>query len=165
MKRGRRDYFDRPRAVAVALLVIAAVAAFAGAFMEWTTRGVLPPLPESTFEGPAPEPTEPVSGVETREGNIVIGAAIVLLAGATLLGARRRGGGAWLAFLASVVIGSIAIASYRGIDDLQSGFSRRVDVVGDIDPAVGLAVVATAAIVGLVGGILGVVATPATAPD
>jgi len=103
-----------------------------------------------------------VSGVETREGNIVIAAAIVVLLGATLLGTQRRRGGAWLAFLASIVMGSVAIAAYRGIDDIQSGFSQRIDVVGDIDPAAGLALVAAAAVAGLVGSILGLVATPAT---
>ncbi|HVM34630.1 MAG TPA: hypothetical protein VM784_04740 [Actinomycetota bacterium] len=161
MTRGERNVFDRARVIGVALLVVAAGGAFAGAFMNWTTAGVLPPLPETTFEGPPPEPTDPISGVETREGNIVLAGATVVLLGATLLGAQRRRGGAWLAFLASIVMGSIAIAAYRGIDDIQSGFSQRIDAVGDIDPAAGLALVATAAVIGLVGGILGLVATPA----
>lgn len=163
MTAGRGDYFDRARVVAVTLLVLASVTAIAGSFMEWTTRGVLPSLPETTFDGPAPEPTAPVTGVEAGEGNRVIAAAIVILVAATMLGSRRRAGWAWLAFIASVVIGAISIAAWRGIDRINSGFSQRIDVVSDIDPAAGLVVVAIAAGLGLVGSVLGVVATPSSA--
>ncbi|HVL64085.1 MAG TPA: LPXTG cell wall anchor domain-containing protein [Actinomycetota bacterium] len=159
-ERVRGDTFDRARLVAVVMMVVASAAAFAGALMNWTTRGVLPPLPDTTFEGEPPQPTEPITGVEAGDGNIIIVAAILMLIGATLLGVRRRSAWAWLSFLGSVVAGGIAIAAWRGIDDINSGFSQRADVIGDIDPAAGLVVVAVAAFTGLVGSILGIVATP-----
>ncbi|MDQ3620109.1 MAG: hypothetical protein M3391_08280, partial [Actinomycetota bacterium] len=57
----------------------------------------------------------------------------------------------------SVVIGAIAFADYRGVTEL----AREMDVSGEVDPGLGLALVAGAGIIGLVASAAGIAATPA----
>jgi LPXTG-motif cell wall-anchored protein len=158
------DIFDRARAVAVAALVAAAATAILGSFLDWVTITERPRLaPGTDFGGQqveAPEFSEPYTGVEARDGWIVVGAGVVLLASALGLAVRRRKVYAILAFLAATVAGGIAFADYRGIGDISSSISDRMEIVGDPEPAIGITLVAVAAIVGLAGAITALVATP-----
>lgn len=151
----RGDYFDRARGVAAAILVASAALAIVGSFLDWVT--ITPP------PGPAgrEQVTEPLTGIEARDGWIVAGAGVVVGICGPLLVVRRRGFYAALAFVASMIIGGIAFADYRGISDLRSAISERMDIVGDADPAAGIALVAAGAFIGLIGAIIGIIATPA----
>jgi hypothetical protein len=61
---------------------------------------------------------------------------------------------------ASMVIGAVALADLRALEDTASGISRRMDIVGDADPAFGLWLVAAAGVVGLLGAVGLLTATP-----
>ena len=149
------DYFDKARAAASAGLMAAGAAAVVGAVLDWVT--IDPP-----GQGPAAElaKAEPFTGIEARDGWYVIACAGVLIACAFLLVATRKGGFAWLAFTASFVMGVIGIADYRAVGDLTSDISRRMEVVGDAQPAIGLILVLVAAFLGIVSSLAGVAATP-----
>ena len=152
----RGDYFDRARTVAAMILLVAAAVVIIGSFLDWVT--ITAPPTEAGRE----QATEPFTGVEARDGWIVVGAGCVFAICALLLVARRRGFYAGLAFVASIVIGAIAFADYRGINDLRSAISERMDIVGDADPAIGIALVAAGAFAGMAGAILGLIATPSS---
>ena len=156
----RGDPFERARTVAAALLLAAGIAAIAGSLMDWVTISNAPELVEgSDFESEQVESpnTEPFSGVEQGDGWAVLVAGTVVVLGALLLFVRQRSGWAWLSLIASVVIGAIAFADYRGVAEL----AREMDVSGEVDPGLGLALVAGAGIVGLVASAAGIAATPA----
>jgi hypothetical protein len=151
----RGDYFDRARVVAAGILLMGAVLATAGSFLDWVSID-----PPATPQG-RKQASEPFTGVEARDGWIVVGAAAVMvLAGAGLI-VRRRGFYAGLGLAASIVAGAIAIADYRAVGDLRSDISFRMDIVGDADPAIGITLVALGSFAAFVGAILGLVATPA----
>jgi hypothetical protein len=158
------DYFDRARSIAVAMLVAASAAAIIGSFLDWVTITDRPSLdPEADFgsqEVEAPVESEPYSGVEARDGWIVVCAGVVLLLSSAGLAVRKRARYAGLAFVASMVIGGIAFADYQGSGDVSSAISDRMDIVGDPEPAVGITLVAVGGVVGLLGAVAGVVATP-----
>ena len=130
-------------------------AAIIGSLLDWVTITPPPRLPAREVEN-----AQPFTGIETGDGWWVIAGGVLLIAGAFLVVLRRRSGWAWLAFLASVVIGSIAIADYRGIGDLSSSISRRMEIVGEARPAVGITLVAAGALVGLIASVAAVAATP-----
>lgn len=130
-------------------------AAIIGSLLDWVTITPPPRLPAAEVEN-----AQPFTGIEATDGWWVIAGGVVLIAAAFLVVLRRRSGWAWLAFLASVVIGSIAIADYRGIGDLESALSQRMDVVGDAEPALGITLVAAGALVGLISSVAAVAATP-----
>jgi hypothetical protein len=151
-----RDYFDMARAWAVTAMLVAGALAIAGSFMDWVTLTPPPVVP--------PEEAErlvPFTGLDARSGWYVIAAGIVLIVSAVLLYVRKKSGFAWLGFLASMAIGAIAISDYRGIGDLQSAIMRRTDVIGDAEPAIGIMLVALSALVGVIGSVAGVAASPA----
>lgn len=156
------DYFDRARIVAIVVLVVAAAAAITGSVLDWSTAGEFPePLRSRLGDDVArPEPSEPFTGVDAGDGIVVIVAGAVMALCALLLGIRRRGLWSAIALLCSLVIGAIGIASYRAIGDIDSALSRKMNVIGDIDPAVGVVLVAAAGLLGLLGAVLGLVATP-----
>jgi hypothetical protein len=154
----RGDYFDRARSVATALLIAGAAAAIIGSFMNWVT--ITPPPTEAGRE----QASEPFTGVEARDGWYVVAAATALALSAVGLSLRKRGFYAGLAFFLSMVVGAIAFADYRGIGELRSSISERMDVVGDADPAAGILLVAAGAFAGLVGAVIGLVATPRNRP-
>lgn len=160
----RGDYFERARAWAGTGLMLAGGLAIIGSMLDWITitarPGLLPGADFGTEEVEAPEVTEPFTGLEAGDGWIVLLAGIVLFAMAVLLVTRRRGLYAWLAFLASVAIGSVAIADYRGVGDLGSSISRRMDIVGEAEPAIGLILVAISAGLGLISSVAGIAASP-----
>jgi hypothetical protein len=150
----RGDYFDRARSAAAVILAVAAALVIVGSFLDWVR--ITPP---DTAAGRR-QASDPFTGVDARDGWIVVGAGVALAICAPLLVIRRRGFYAGLAFLASMIIGAIAFADYRGINDLRSAISERMDVVGDADPSIGIALVAAGAFAGMAGAILGMIATP-----
>ena len=155
----RGDYFDRARGVAVAILLAAAAAAIIGSLLNWVT--ITPP---PTVAGKR-QASEPFSGIEARDGWYVIVSALVLALSAIGLLLKRRGFYAAIAFLAAMVIGAIAFADYRGIGEITSSISERMDVVGDADPAAGIMLVSAGGFAGLIGSVIGLVATPRIPPD
>ena len=148
-----RDFFDKARSFAAALLVVAGLVAIAGTFLDWVAIAEPPArIPEAQAHRLAP-----FTGLETSDGKWVLIAAVVVLAAAIGLSVRRRSTYGWLAFLASMMIGSIAIADFRGIDAL---FYDEMQRIGRPTPAIGLQLVAAAGIAGLVGAVAGIAATP-----
>ncbi len=149
------NYFDKARKVAAVALIVAGILAIAGVFLDWATIDPPPTVPSDQRDN-----TEPFNGIDARDGWWVLGAgAVVVVAGGALL-VVRRSGYAWIAFLASIVMGGVAFADYRAVDDLGSGLSQRLDVVGEPSPAIGLVVIAVAAIAGIIAAVVGVAASP-----
>ena len=160
------DYLDRMRGIAAAALVAAAIAASTGSLLDWvqiTQRPALVPgydFGEGSSTVLAPEQTQPFTGIEANDGWWVIGASVVIVIAAALLLTRRKSLYGWLAFLAAVVMGTIVFADYRGIGDLSSSISHRMDIVGKAQPAIGLTMVAAAVVVAVVGSLVAIAATP-----
>lgn len=152
------NYFDRARAWAGVMLLAAGVAAITGSLLDWVSIDA----PGQTGDEFAQHRvlgetnTEPFSGVDANDGWWTLGAGVVLLASAALLVARKKALYAWLGFVASVVIGAVAIADFRGIENLAS----RMRIIGDARPALGITLVAASAIVGLIASVAGVAASP-----
>lgn len=140
--------------------MIAGVAGIAGALMEWVTVRPPPVLPEAERLN-----ARPFTGLDVVDGWWVVAAAIVLIVAAPLLLVRRTSGWGWLSFLASVLIGGIAFADFRAIGDFHSGLMQRTEVVGEVDPALGIMLVAAAGITGVIASVLGIAATPRTDQD
>jgi hypothetical protein len=165
MRQASGNIFDHARRVAVALLIAATAAAVAGSLLDWVTITNRPQLaPDTDFEQEQslerPRASPSYTGIEARDGWIIIGGAAVLAMGTVGLALRARRGYARLAFVAAIVIGAIAFADYRAVGDLSSGISERMEIVGDPDPAIGILLVVVAGIAGLIGAVLGLVATP-----
>ena len=161
----RNDYFDRARLVAVVVLVVASGLAIAGSFLNWVTIGTRPSIdPEADFGGEqieGPEIRTPYTGVDAMDGWYVIVASLVVAAAAGALAITQRGRYAWLAFIAAMVVGSLAFAAYRSVGNLDSSISRRMEIVGDPDPGVGVTLVAIGGVAALLGSVLGLISTPA----
>ena len=149
------NYFDKARGASAAGLIAAGAAAIIGSLLDWVS--ITPPriIPADQAEG-----AEPFTGIEATDGWWVIGLAIVLILMAIMLTVTRRSLYAWLGFLTSIVMGGIAIADYRGIGELTSAITRRMDIIGDADPALGIMLVAAAALIGVIASLIGVAATP-----
>ncbi len=96
--------------------------------------------------------------MEAGDGWWVVGAAIVLMISATLLLLRAHGAG-WGLF-ASVIIGGIAIADYRGVQQLAQ--DERV-AGSDIGAGIGLTLVVGAAFLGAITAAAGIAASPRAA--
>ena len=166
--RGERpfDYFDRARAWAVVVMVVAGLLAITGSALEWVTIGLRPELRSGTrFDDETaldePRVSEPFTGLEAGDGWWSLSGGIVLVLAAALLWLRRRSVWGWLGLLGSVVIGAIAVADYRGIGDLSSSLSHRLNIVGEAEPAIGITLVVAAALAGLLGSATGIAASPA----
>lgn len=159
---GGGDYFDKARAVSVALLVLAGGLAVAGSFMAWTTKGTIPD--EIRLQSGVPviedQLSDPVTGFEAGDGKVVIAAAVFVLVSAMLLAVTRQGRYGLLALLASMVTGAVAIAAYRSLGDTTSDFFRKLDLAGAIDPGIGLILVAIAGLLGVLAGSLGMISSP-----
>ena len=151
----RGDFLDRARAASSAGLIAAGAAAVLGSVLEWVT--IDPP-----GQGPAAElaKANPFTGIEARDGWYVIACAAVLIVCAFLIVATKRSIFAWLAFVASFVIGVIGFSDYRAVTEITSDLSRRMEIVGDAEPAIGLILVLVAAFVGIFASLAGVAATP-----
>lgn len=136
------------------------LAAIVGAFLDWVTLTLPPTVPADQRDRAVP-----FTGMDTDDGKwILIGGALLILCG-VILYMRKRSLWAWLGFLASVTIGAIAIADYRAIGSVTSDLSRQMDVVGEPSPAVGITLVAAAALVGLISSLAGVAASPSPQED
>jgi hypothetical protein len=162
----QRDFFEVARRWAAITLIAAGILAVIGSMLDWVTITVRPSLSAdidfgSQREGiEAPERTEPFTGLEAGEGYYVLGAGVVQVAVGALLWVRGRGRYAWVGLLAAVVVGGIAFADFRGVGDLSSSISRRMEIVGRARPALGLTLVAAAAFVGVLGAAAGIAASP-----
>lgn len=160
----RSDYFDRARMVAVAMLIVAAGIAIAGSFLDWVTISARPSIdPEADFGGEEieePVIRAPYSGVDASDGWYVIVGSAVLAGAAVALAIAKRRSFAWLAFIAAMFVGAIGFAAYRSVGSLDSSISRRMEIVGDPDPGLGITLVAIGGVVALIGAVLAVVATP-----
>jgi hypothetical protein len=154
------DYLDKARTFAVVGLLVAALLAIAGSLLDWVH--IVPPdvVPEREAAN-----IEPFTGVEAQDGLWVISGALLLGASAVGLLIRRKGSYALAAFLVSIVIGAIAVADYRGVGEVSSAISQRMNIVGDATAGIGLKLVALAALLGLISSIIGLAATPKTARD
>lgn len=148
-----RDYFDKARLVSASVLFAAGVAAIAGALLDWVVVEATPPeVPANQLDR-----LPPFSGLELGDGYVVLIAGVVVVLSAFMLVIRSSSGFAWLAFLGSIVIGGIAFADYRGVEQLH------LDLEGigtSPSPGIGLVLVAVAGFVGLVGAVAAIAATP-----
>jgi LPXTG-motif cell wall-anchored protein len=104
--------------------------------------------------------SRPFTGLEAGDGWWSVGGGAILVLAAALLYVRRRAVWGWAGLLGSILIGSVGIADYRGIGDLSSSISHRMDIVGQAAPALGLTLVVAAAIVGVVASVAGIAASP-----
>lgn len=136
-------------------MFIAGVVAIIGAAIDWVT--VSPPeiLPAAEADRAVP-----FTGLEARDGWWILGGGVILVVCAVELVLRRSSGYAWLAFVVSIVVGGAAIAAYRAVGDSSSALVRRMDRVGELDPAAGVYLVATAAVLGLIAAVIGIAASP-----
>jgi hypothetical protein len=165
------DFFDRVRAVAVAVMIASGAAIALGSFLEWVSLTDVPDRAEGADFGSEEDfqdeeqRTEPVSGTETPYGLNALIAGAILIGVALLLFARARGAWAWLGFVASMIAGGLAIAAYRAIADESSSLYRELDLVGRARPGLGLTLAAAGAIAGLVASAGGVIATPHRKPE
>jgi hypothetical protein len=161
-----RSFFDVARAWASAVMLAAGAAAVIGSTLSWVTITVRPELqPGATFEGEAnrperPEVTRPFTGLEAGDGWWSVAGGVMLALAAVLLYVRARALWAWLGLLGSMLVGAIGIADYRGIGNLSSSISHRMDIVGQAAPGLGLTLVAAAGIVGVVASVAGIAASP-----
>jgi LPXTG-motif cell wall-anchored protein len=161
-----RDFFDKARAWAVALMLAAGLACIVGSLLDWVTITARPELQEgAAFPGAdnqpeAPRVTRPFTGIEAGDGWWSLAGGVVLVAAAALVYVRRRAGWGWLGVLAAVVIGAVTIADYRGIGDLSSSISHRMNIVGGAEPAIGLTLAVAGAIAGVIGSVAAIAASP-----
>ena len=148
-----RDPFDKARAIGASVLFAAGVAAIVGSLLDWVVVAETPPeVPANQLHR-----LPPFSGTELGDGYVVIGAAIVVILSAFLLVVRRGSGFAWLAFLGCIVIGGIAFADYRGVQQLHTDLEG---IGTQPAPGAGLTLVAVAGFVGLVGAVSAIAASP-----
>ena len=152
------DYFDKARSIAASVLFASGAAAIIGAVLDWITVRERPPNVPSDQLDRLP----PLSGIEVVDGWYVIGAAAIIWVSAFFIVLRRRAFYSWLAFVASMVTGAIAVADYRDIDGLLSD----VEGIGrGPEPGIGLLLVTAAAFVGMVAAVAGVAASPSEAGE
>ncbi|MGH2809042.1 MAG: hypothetical protein ACRDKT_17400 [Actinomycetota bacterium] len=146
------DYFDKARSIAAAVMVAAAMAAVIGSLLDWVSiepPAIVPVAQENQLE--------PFTGIEVNDGWVTAIAGILVMAFAALLVTRRRALWAALAFICSMVIGAVAVADYRGIQQIAYDEMNRI---GEVRPGVGLTLVAAAGFIGLIAAAAGVAATP-----
>ncbi len=141
--------------MAAAGLIAAGAAAIVGSFLDWVSLDLPPVIPPAERANAVP-----YSGMDTGDGPLIIAAGAFMIVVATLLAVRKRSFYAWLAFLASVVMGAIGVGDYRSAGSATSDLTRRMDVIGDPSPGVGLMLIAVAGLVGIVASLAGVAASP-----
>lgn len=159
-----QDFFDRARAFAVAGMVLAGACGIVGSMVDWVTireRQVADDVDFGAATGEIePGQGKPFTGIEARDGWFTLIAGLVVIFCSGMLFLTKRGGFAWIAFWASVVVGGIAFADYRGVGEVTAAISQRMDVGAEAVPAIGLTLVAAAAMLGLISSVAGVAATP-----
>ena len=159
------DFFDRARSWAAALMAVAGLVAIAGSVLDWVTITTLPELREGARFGDdvelkEPTASEPFTGLEAGDGWWSLAGGVVLVVAAVLLLVRKRAMWGWVGLLGAVVVGAIGVADYRGIGDLSSSLSHRLNIVGGAEPALGITLVVAAAFAGLLGSVAGIAASP-----
>jgi hypothetical protein len=159
---GGQDYFDRARAFAATGLLVAGALAVVGCFLTWVSFSLDEPAGTQTRQ----DASAPIAGTKVSDWKVVFVAGILVIVCAILLMIRKRSLYAWICFLASMVIGAIAIADYRGLGDPTSGFLRGLEhalnttVQGKAQPAIGLTLVAISGVGGLIASVVGIAASP-----
>ena len=155
---GTGDFFERARAIAASLLFAAGAAAIIGSLLDWVTVETVPPEvpPEQAHRLP------PFTGLELGDGWVVLVAGVVILLAAFLVVMKGTSGVAWLAFLASVVIGGVAISDYRGIDEVHLDMEG---IGSGARPGLGLTLVVAAGIIGLIASVGAIAASPSQPRD
>ncbi len=159
---GGIDFSTKMRVAAGAALLLVGVAGVVGSVVDWVT--ITPPAsppPGVDFEGEPfaqDESTEPFNGLEARDGYVTLVASGFVLAAGILLVSGRRGGR--MGFLASILLGAIAISAYNGTSSPGSTLMERTSTVGEPDPGLGPLLLAIAAIGGLIASALAIAATP-----
>jgi hypothetical protein len=136
-------------------LVLAAALLVAGSFLDWVTIARVPQVIPSDQASRA----QPFNGFDVGDGYVTSGAGIVLACCAVMLTLKRKSSIAWVAFLATMVAGGIAISDYRGI---QGVFDDRGGIGVGIHPGIGLTLIASAVLVSLVSSVTGIAASPST---
>ena len=156
------DFFDKARIFAGVAVLLAGLAAVVGSVVDWVTVTPPPkPPPGIDFENETfgeEDSSEPFNGLEAGDGWVTAAAGGTQLGAGLMLISRRRGG--WLGILASIPLGAVAISTYKALGSPTSALLERTETVGDADPALGLTLVAAAALVGLISAVIGVAATP-----
>ena len=149
------DFFERARAVAATGMFVAGLCAVAGSILDWVTITPPPTVPADQAER-----VEAFTGLDVIDGRIVLAAGVVLLiaAGWLMLKAATRPG--VIGLLASVLLGGIAFADFRQIEEPSSDMMRRMDRIGVDGPGIGLVLVAIAAVLGLITSVAGMAASP-----
>lgn len=151
-----RDPFHTVGSFASAVLFAAGAAAMIGCFMTWVVFRI-PDQGSNQVAGQ--RASAGISGLHvTPDSTIVLVAGVLVLVVAGTLAWRRRGAG--LALLASIVIGAVGIADYRGVERVLSVAEETGKTIGRAEPGAGVVLVAAAGIVGLFASIAGVAATP-----
>jgi hypothetical protein len=156
------DYFDRARLGASAGLFVAGTLAIVGCFLTWVTFSLDEPPGTSTRV----RPSAPIAGTKVSDWKVVLVAGAVVVICAALLAFRERSLYPWISFIASMFIGGIAVADYRGLGDPTSGFLRGLEhalhttVQGKAKPGIGLTLVAIAGVGGLIASVIGIAASP-----
>jgi hypothetical protein len=153
------DFFDRARIVAATGMFAAGVCAIAGSILDWVT--ITPP---QVIPADQADRVEAFSGLELVDGRVVLAVGIVLVLAAGWLLVRGTSGPGIIGALATVVLGGIAFADFRQVGDPTSDMLREMDRIGVDGPGIGLVLVATAAVLGLVTSLAGVAASPSR-PD
>lgn len=155
------DFFDRARIWAGIVVLLAGLTAVVGSVVDWVTVTPPPEPPAGVdFEDEdfaVEESSEPFNGLEAGDGWVTLIAGGAEMAAGLLLITRRRGG--WVGVLAAIPMGAVAISIYRQLTP-TSELMERTETVGDADPGIGLALVAGAALVGLIASVVGLAATP-----
>ena len=157
-----QDYFDRARLFAAFALVVTGTLAIAGCFLTWITFSLDEPAGISTDQ----TASAPISGTKVSDWKVVLVAGLIVVVCAVLLAFRQRSLYGWLCFIASIVIGGVAVADYRGLGDPTSGFLRGLEeslhttVQGDAEPGIGLTLIAIAGVGGLIASVVAIAATP-----
>lgn len=154
------DPLSRIRAIAATAMFLAGVLAIAGSLLDWVTLTLPPTIPTDQLDA-----AQPFNGLEARDGWVTLGAGVLLMLAAAGLMLKGRRGYASLGILAAILIGAIAIADFRAVEDPHSGLSRRTERVGDADPGTGLFIIGIAGVMGLLASVSARAATDPSTPS
>jgi hypothetical protein len=150
-----KDFFDKARLLAAALLIVGAALLMIGPILDWVS--IEPPevVPRSEEAN-----THPFSGLEAGTGWVALVAGVAILSNSALLLRLKVSSFAWLSLLAGVVAGGVTMADYRGLPDINSSLAERMEVVGALSPGIGMILCAAGAVLVLLGAAAGIAASP-----
>ncbi len=136
---GRRDFFDRARLVAGALILVGALSSIVGPLLSWVSVGKSPAF----------------SGLEAGSGWVALVAGVAMFANGVLLTLLKRSAFAWLVLLAAIVSGGVTMSDYRGLPDINPAL-----LIGRPQPGTGMVLCAAGALLALIGAAAGIAASP-----